>query len=176
MDAGLLARAVNSLVEVNIWNTQLTQEQVKEIVTAVCSEGSPLKTLDTRWNDLSSIKEVLLATAVNSLEHVNLQYTELTRQQIKEILTAVCAGGFWLKNLNLSLNNMSPVEEGLLARAVNSLVEVSLDSTQLTRHQLDAIFTAIKAGQSQHKNLDVKDNNFFLVEPNLLETRRGRPR
>ena len=141
VDARLLARAGTSLVEVNLSVTQLTQQQTKEIFTAVCAERSLLKTLNIAGNDLSSVEEGLLARAVDSLVEVNLDKTELTRQQIKEILTAICAGGSLLKTLNIDGNDLSSVEAGLLARAVNSLVEVKLDSIKLTLEQFKAVYT-----------------------------------
>ena len=81
VEAGLLVRAVNSLEEVNISNTKLTQLHTNEILTAVCADGSPLKTLRIRSNRLSSVEARLLARAVRSLEQVNLSDTELSRQQ-----------------------------------------------------------------------------------------------
>ena len=66
MDPVLLARAVNSLVEVNISNTNVTQEQTKIILTAVCGGGSRLKTLAIRGANLSSVEAATLARAVQS--------------------------------------------------------------------------------------------------------------
>ena len=64
--------------------------------------------------------------------------------------------------------DLSSVEEGLLARAVNNLEEANLGDTELTGQQLEMILTVLTADLSQLKNLDIGSNNISLVEPYLL--------
>ena len=115
VDAVLLARAVISLENVIICDTGLTQQQTKEIFTAIHSGHSQLKNLDIGHNNLSLVEPTLLARAVTSLENVNLSGAELTTQQLEAIFTAICAGASWLKTLCLASTTMYFVEAGLLA-------------------------------------------------------------
>ena len=126
LDSGLLATAVNNLEQVDISNTELTNQQTKEILTVVCGGGSRLKTLIIAWTDLSSVEEGLLARAVTSLEEVNLGHTNLTKQQLEAILKAISKDHSQLKSLDIGSNNLSLVEPCLLSRAVTSLENMKL--------------------------------------------------
>ena len=168
VNASLLAKAVISLEQVNLSNTKLTQQQTKEILTAVCANGSLLKTLDISWNKLSSVEEGLLARAVKSLEEVKLGRANLSRQQAEAVFVATSERDSQLKNLSMQDNNLSFVDPNILARAVTSLKEVNLPSNHLTERQLEAIFTAITAGHSQLNNLNIQNNYLSSAEPALL--------
>ena len=179
VEEGLLKKAVNSLENVNLLGTKLTQQQIDEILTAVSSGSSRLKKLTLAVNNLSSVAAGLLASAVTSLGQVDLWQTELTQEQTKEIFTAICSGGSRLKSLHIGSNavqfnpesgmtNLSSVDAELLARAVTSLVEVNLENTELTQEQSEAVFAAIIERDSQLEKLDMRGNNLSLVEPSIL--------
>ena len=168
VDGGLLARAVASLDSVHMGMTQMTSQQAEEILTAVCAQGSVLKTLDIRGNRLSLVEEGLVARAVTSLKQVNLGDTELTQRQAEEIFTAISERDSQLENLDVQGNNLSSVEPNILARAVNSLKEVSFVNTKLTELQAEALLKSISTGHSQLKTLDIQYNTLSLVEPALL--------
>ena len=127
-----------------------------------------MKTLYIAGANLSSVEEELLEKAVNSLENVNLVGTELTQQQIKEILTAVSSGSSRLKKVAFAVNNLSSVAAGLLASAVTSLEQVDLWQTELTQEQSKEIFTAICAGGSRLKSLYLGSNLIIHSNPTDL--------
>jgi hypothetical protein len=128
----LLARVVTGLEEVEMWGTpptqpsQLTQQQVEVILTAITSADSRLKKLNIGGNQLYNVAPDLLARAVPRLEELEMKarvrdwmrYDGLTQQQVEGILTAITSGDSRLKKLNMSHNNLSNVAPDLLARAV----------------------------------------------------------
>ena len=99
-----------------------------------------MKKLNISGNNLSGVDPGLLATALNRLEEVEMYGgTWLTVQQVEGILTGLHAG--LVKKLDISYNNMSTVDPGLLASAVNGLKEVVMFGTELTVQQAEAILT-----------------------------------
>ena len=80
-------------------------------------------------------------SSTTSIEHVNLWYTQLTKQQLEEIFTAICVGPSQLTSMDLQSTQTSSVDAGLLARAVNRLEEVVLHNTQLSKQQAEAFLT-----------------------------------
>ena len=101
VEPDLMARAVIRLESVNV--SYLSVEQISAILRAVYDESVlNLKILDLSQNYYMSFQEPrLLARAVIRLETVNLSLTELTREQISAILTAVSDGSA-LKVLDIS--------------------------------------------------------------------------
>ena len=64
--------------------------------------------------------------------------------------------------------NVSTVDKGLLVIVVSNLEEVEISETQLTVQQLEAIITAIGAGDCLVKRLDISRNNLSTVCHSLL--------
>ena len=65
--------------------------------------------------------------------------SQLTQQQIETILTAFITGG----TLHISVNDLSRVDPGLLARAVNKLEVLDVQHTELSKQHILAIITAV---------------------------------
>ena len=141
MDPGLLARMVKKLEELEMWNRQVTGQQLEAVMTALCEGDSGLKKLTIADNDLSSVDAGLLASAVKTLEGVEMYYTHLTVEQGTAIFTAINQENCNMKKLDISENNLSSVDTGLLARSVNMLEEVVMNRTELTVKQMEAILT-----------------------------------
>ena len=144
VDPSLLARAVNSMKEVHISNTELTAQQMETIMTVMDAGGCPTKKLDLSWNNLSTVDPNLLARVLTGMEEVKWVEVrgevELTLIQVEAILTAICAEDCLVKKLDISSLNLSSVEPGLLARALNRLEEVEMSSvTYLTTSQVEAV-------------------------------------
>ena len=102
VEPDLMARAVIRLESVNV--SYLSVEQISAILRAVYDESVlNLKILDLsqNYNYMSFQEPRLLARVVIRLETVNLSLTELTREQISAILTAVSDGSA-LKVLDIS--------------------------------------------------------------------------
>ena len=126
------------LKEARLAYTRLTGRQAAEICTAVC-RGSKLRVLDISNNNLSCVEPSLLGCAVALLEEVSMYGTCLTRQQAEAVFAAIGGGGT-LRRLNMAgTGDLSSVEPGLLARAVNRLEEVDMRGTRLTGQQVGEV-------------------------------------
>ena len=74
------------------------------------------------------------------------------------------------RELHVSYTDLSSVEPGLLARAVVSLEEVNIRSTELTDQQVEHILAAV-GKDSRLKKFDLGDNiSLKFMDPNLLAT------
>ena len=161
VDPGLLARVVNRLEEVEMWSLDLTVKQWEEVMIVKVKGDSRLKKLDLSNNILPKVDAGLLARAVARLEEVKLWDTRLTMKQWEDVMTAIGQGDSRLKKLEISNNNMSKVDPGLLARAVNRLEEVDMYRTQLTFKQAEAILTQSLVKTSLRKLEFSEDWNSF---------------
>ena len=162
----LLARAVTQLETVELWNTQLTTQQLEAILTAI-SRGTKLKSLNLSANRLHSLAPELLARAASRLETVKLVGGLVTSQQAEAIFTAISGGGSGMKDLDISNNDLLLIEPLLLAQAVNKLETVGLWRTHVTTKQAEAIFTGILAG-GKLENLNLSHNSLSSVSPWLM--------
>ena len=126
-----MAKAVTSLEQVDIMETNITQQNKRELLTVVSTEDSRLKNLRINSTKFSSAEDGLLARSVNCLEQVT-QDSGLTQQQTREIIIVFSAGE--------SHARYQPVLS-VLARAVNMLEEVHLCDTQLSKQQAEGIMT-----------------------------------
>jgi len=84
----LFAKAITSLEDVDLGNTDITNVQAQELFIEICQNCS-LKKLDLYRNNLSHVDPAVLATAVNRLEDVDLTRTMLSNEQIFSILGQV---------------------------------------------------------------------------------------
>ena len=116
--------------------TKLREHQADAILTGV-SQGSKLVNLDIIWNILSRVNTQLLARAVTKVETLNMIDTKLTQEQALEILTSVNEGST-LCNVNISGNNLSGMERGLMAKLGAT---VSLYETSLSRQRILQVLT-----------------------------------
>ena len=88
LEPDLLARAVAGMEEVQLGNVPVSSQQAEAIFTVVTVQ-TKLQKLSVSFTDLSSLEPGLLARAVVSLEEVSLRATQLTSQQVEEILEAI---------------------------------------------------------------------------------------
>ena len=102
----------------------------------------------------------LLARAVAGMEEVQMGYSPVSSQQAEAIFTTV-ASQTKLRKLHVSHTDLSSMEPGLLARAVVSLEDVNIRSTELTNQQVEAILSAI-GKDTKLKILDLGDNAGFI--------------
>jgi hypothetical protein len=77
--------------------------------------------------NMSPLDPGLLARMVKKLEEVEMSCSQFTGQQLESVMTALCESDSRSKKLNMSDINLSSVDLGLLARAVNRMEEVEMD-------------------------------------------------
>ena len=133
----LVSRAMVRLERVAVWQTWLTEQQIYQILSAVC-EKSTLKQLNLSNNDMDRIEPRLVARAVTRMESVNVSCTQLTEEQLSAILCVICEGSV-LKHLDVSINVMSRVDPDLVARAVTKMDTLKVINTDLREEQIAAI-------------------------------------
>ena len=116
-----LATAINRLEAVNIQTTLITPEQATAVFTYI-NTGTNLNSLNIRSNDLTEVDPILLASALNKVNTVNVEYTALTSQQIVAVLNAITVETK-LTNLFIKRDNdaIISVDSKLQASAANML-------------------------------------------------------
>ena len=162
VDAELLASAVIKLETLEFSNTQLTQQQIVAILTAV-SDGRKMTKLDISFNDMSGIDKKLLAKAVTKMKKLNITDTNLTQEQAEAILTAVSEENV-VSKLYIGFNNLSGVDPGLMAKAFTNLKKLNVNHSELTHRQIVKILTAFCKGTTIHISM----NDLSRVDPGLL--------
>ena len=162
VDAELLASAVIKLETLEFSNTQLTQQQIVAILTAV-SDGRKMTKLDISFNDMSGIDKKLLAKAVTKIKKLNITDTNLTQEQAEAILTAVSEENV-VSKLYIGFNNLSGVDPGLMAKAFTNLKKLNVNRSELTHRQIVTILTAFCKGNTIHISM----NDLSRVDPGLL--------
>merc|ERR1711971_58477 len=159
----LISCSLLQLEEVDLSCTDLTEEQLLALLDPQsfpgnpnnlgnpCNLGNPgnpqsfpgnLRRLLLSYSDLSSIPPPTLALACTALQDVHLRDCLLTNQQLEALLAKV-SHGHRLKVLNLAENDLSLVEERVLAEAVVALEEVDLTATSLTVAQVEEVLRAV---------------------------------
>ena len=165
VDAELLASAVIKLETLEFSNTQLTQQQIVAILTAV-SDGRKMTKLDISFNDMSGIDKKLLAKAVTKMKKLNITDTNLTQEQAEAILTAVSEENV-VSKLYIGFNNLSGVDPGLMAKAFTNLKKLNVNRSELTHRQIVTILTAVSEAKTVME-LDIGFNNLSGVDEGLL--------
>ena len=168
VEKGLIATVVGNLEAVEISQTQLTVQQLEAIITAIGAGDCLVKRLDISRNNLSTVCHSLLASAVNMIEEVNLSATQLTVQQMEAIMTAIVDGDCLVTSLDISGKNLSTVNPGLMALAVNSLESISMIARDVTKQHVEAILTqSLDKTSLKCLSLIVSDP-FFILDEDLL--------
>jgi Leucine-rich repeat (LRR) protein len=172
LEPELLAKAVGRLEAMDISDTGYTVQQMEAVFRAIANGESNLKSLTItadrqHCESLAAVEPDLLARVAGRLEQLNLMSAGLTGRQVEAICSVVVGGGAHLRKLGLGLTGLSTVEPGLLARALAVLEEVDITEADLTRHQLETIFSAI-SGDTKLKKLDLSENDLSCLEPDLF--------
>lgn len=166
IEPGLIASAVKLLEKLNLRNTYLTTQQTEAILSSVCEEGSKLISLDFSNNCLTSVKPAFITRALTKLKTFHVRHTMLTAQQIETILTGVSEGTN-MANLDLSDNDLTSVDPGLMARAVTRLKTLNVRGTYLAPRVIEDILATVAEGSSL-AHLDLSGNKMTSIDAGLL--------
>ena len=115
-----------------------------------------------------------ILNSITKLETLDLKSNDLTQQEAELILNTISEGSK-LTKLNISWNNLSGVDPGLLAKAAAKLETLDVNNTFLTHEQAVTILTGVSDG-SKLTNLHIGGNNIHGklapglsgVDPGLL--------
>ena len=165
IDPETLSTALNKLEVVNLFDCLLTNQQTEELF-AKMSGGTNLRKARLSYNDLSSIDPDICGTQVNNLEVMHLENTELTAPQVEKIFAKMNVSTN-LKDLDISCNNLSTIEPGVLASGLNKVEVVSVANCFLTIQQVQTTFATMKETTRTMK-LVIAMNNLTFTDPIIL--------
>jgi len=152
VNSDTLARAVNSMEQVNLFNAKLSQSQVSAIYQQM-SMTTKLRLVSMGCVDISCVNPDIVAPALNKLNIARLCNTNITTQQLDAILRLMSLHRTSLQEIDLGHNNLSNVNTDILAHGVNMIQVVKLYDTNLTREQIEKIIKY--RGGGKLKTLDI---------------------
>ena len=125
----------------------------------------------------SEIDEIvgLLATALVRLEVVYVSGSCLSQTQFLRIFQSITnCQDLRLRSLNISVEDLSGVGAGELVSAVCRLGQVSFSETGLLSHQIVALLRCVADGNSNLRNVFLKEISLESVPPKLINQARAR--
>jgi Ran GTPase-activating protein (RanGAP) involved in mRNA processing and transport len=160
VDPKNLARAINKLEVVNMYDCLLTNQQA-ELMFEQMSKATNLKKLRLSYNNLSSIDPAILGTQVSQLESMHMEEVELTPPQVETLFMSlnICSV---LTDLDISSNILATVQPRTLARALNRIAEVNVTNCALTAEQVETLFESINEATCM-KDLSIALNNLSFI-------------
>jgi len=140
----VLTEAVKKLVSVKLAGSCI--DDLWTFLTKIKdSEEMTLKTLDLRGNYLHPIDPSLVAGTISKLNTAVLRGTNIGRQHLEPIFTAIAGGNIALKHLDIGDNDCPmPTDMDLVASAICKLETAILSRSDLMPPQIDVILTAIR--------------------------------
>ena len=166
VEARLLARSLTSCHTLSLEFSALTNLQWRSVLESCASSSSNISSIKLSNIDLSKIPSQLLTSVVGKCSSINFSSTNLTHDQVSDILTCVIMSNN-LKYLNLNSCNLSTIPESTLARAVVNVDSVHLRKTKLTNSQVTSLMAA-NLGRSKLRQLDLSNVNMSGVDSELL--------
>ena len=117
----------------------------------------------------------LLATALVRLELVYVSRSCLSQTQFLRIFQSITnCQDLRLRSLNISVEDLSGVGAGELVSAVCRLGQVSFSETGLLSHQIVALLRCVADGNSNLRNVFLKEDSLESVPPKLINQARAR--
>jgi len=175
VNSDTLARAVNSMEQVNLFNAKLSQSQVSAIYQQM-SMTTKLRLVSMGCVDISCVNPDIVAPALNKLNIARLCNTNITTQQLDAILRLMSLHRTSLQEIDLGHNNLSNVNTDILAHGVNMIQVVKLYDTNLTREQIEKIIKYRGGGKLKTLDIcfnasirEVPRNVLHLAEQKILE-------
>ena len=132
-----LAKAVNSMEKVNLFNAKLTNKQIEALFEEM-SQETKLKVLSIGCVNISGVNPEVVSAGLNKVNTARLCNTAITTKQLEALLQAM-ADRTELKEIDLGHNNLSEVNAELLKNGVNNIETVKLYDTNISRRQIESI-------------------------------------
>jgi len=172
----VLTEAVKKLVSVKLAGSCI--DDLWTFLTKIKdSEEMTLKTLDLRGNYLHPIDPSLVAGTISKLNTAVLRGTNIGRQHLEPIFTAIAGGNIALKHLDIGDSPMSLCKDmDLVASAICKLETAIISYSGIEPPEINIILTAIRdTDDIALKNLDISICEFTedylggnFVKPDLL--------
>jgi len=107
----LFASGLSSVVELSIFEDEVTSEQMTALLTAISSEDRPLRSLKVCTRLTCDIDPALLGLALNRLEEVKTYGPWISAAQITAIISDLVQGKSRLRRLMVDILDDAAVEE-----------------------------------------------------------------
>ena len=165
----VLAKAFNNLEILKLTSITLSADHVKSFFIQM-KEFTALKNLevDTKNTNINSVDARIFSRGIMKVAKVTLNYTYLTSEQLEMLFQQIPKTDSVLSHLDITTNDVSKVPADILAEAANKLTVLRVKDSKLEKEQATAIFTKIVNGSSNIVELDMGENNFEEVDPELL--------
>ena len=147
----VFSTALNKLKVVDLSQVLVDQSQCRALLEAIAKDTN-IEHLDISSNNLANIEPNMLAEAINKVRKVDISDTNLTTNQVEQILRGI--GTSKLQDLDIDQNNLKEISPELLATAVNSLDRVVI--SKLSLEQTDRLFDTLSKFSSL-KSLSAQD-------------------
>ncbi|KAK5865328.1 hypothetical protein PBY51_016502 [Eleginops maclovinus] len=158
----LRKRSVRNCRKAVLAECWLTRTHYELVVSALKSNPSYLRKLDLRGSRLQDSGVELLSAGLES-PHCRLQSLSLANSALTEIscasLVSVLKSNFYLRELDLSRNDLKDSGVKLLSAGVNSLEALRLSDCSLTEISCASLNSALKSNPSHLKEMDLSRNN-----------------
>ena len=166
VNAETLAKAVNNMENVNLFNAKLTSQQSRVLFQHMANT-TKLKVLSMGCVNISEVNPTILATALNMMATARLCNTAITTEQLDALFRAM-ARGSKLKEIDLGHNNLAGVDANILAEGIKKIPTVKLYDTNMSRNQIEMI---VRNATNQLITLDICFNQSIREIPRHILTR-----
>ena len=130
VDPRVLARALNNLEEVHLFDNMITDLQSRTLLDMM-SENTFLQNLTIINNGLETVQPNLLGGSLSQMKELILVNCRLTPEQTNSLFSSMkekCK----MTSLDISNNNLSSVNPEVLASAVITLTNITMHNNHLT--------------------------------------------
>ena len=149
-----------------VQNCRFTESQVNIIFQMISDGESDLEMLYIGNNRLTGARANLLRGAVSRLSVLHCDNTNLCPSQITEMLRGIKeAEDLRLKEINLNMNTMTPIDNLLLSESLSRIMSVKLYGCEPI---LVGLLNSIYEGQSKIEQLDIGDNDLTVYPPAFI--------
>ena len=166
VDPRVLARALNNLEEVHLFDNMITDLQSRTLLDMM-SENTFLQNLTIINNGLETVQPNLLGGSLSQMKELILVNCRLTPEQTNSLFSSMkekCK----MTSLDISNNNLSSVNPEVLASAVITLTNITMHNNHLTFGQVLSIFTQCAAKETRLKNLSIGNSKLTELDKELV--------
>ena len=156
----LLSKSLQPLQKVDLTFTKLTSDQAEHIFSYFeNNQPTKMKEISFKYINLSTVNPKMFASTIVQMEKVNLSFTELTTDQLTELLDKlVTQKDVKLHNIELFSVDLSGTPPRLLGKALGNLECVSLSNTELRFEHIQSVFEELMRPKKLKKvNLDFSE-------------------
>jgi len=158
-----LAKIVNSMEKVNLFNAKLTNVQIEALFEQMARE-TKLKVLSMGCVNISGVNPKVVSAGLNKVNTARLCNSAITTEQ-QDALFKVMADNTELKEIDLGHNNLSEVDAEVLTRGIRNIETVKLYDTNLSKTQIEHI---LRNTGNKLKTLDICFNIAIRETPRSL--------